>query len=177
MASKSSKNDKEVDKNVEVAVKSASKIMTYVLIGLVVAAVVGVIVLIIVNKINESNTPDVQDIINSSYKVSKDDLRNVDAEIAYGDFDAMKNLSKDIQNGKMTGKVVKIDGVVSHPGQSYSIVQKSADGKQKIGTVFNIEDSADYPADGERVVITAKVLENGAMNFQLYTLKEFVENK
>ena len=172
-----SKNNKEVDKNVEVAVKSASKIMTYVLIGLVITAVVGVIVWKVVDKINESNTPDVQDIINNSYRVSKDDLKNVDVEVAYGDFDAMKTLSKDIQNGKMTGKVVKIDGLVSHPGQSYSVVEKSADGKQKIGTVFNIEDSADYPADGERVVITAKVLENGSMNFQLFTLKEFVEKK
>ena len=114
---------------------------------------------------------------NSSSLVTSDDLKKVDVEVAYDDYDAMKALSKDIQNGKMTGKVVKVDGLVNHPGQSYSIAQKSADGKQKIGTVFTIEDgeSADYPADGTRIVITAKVVEKEALNYQLVTLKEFVK--
>ena len=77
----------------------------------------------------------------------------------------------------MTCKVVEIDGLVNHPGQSYSIVQADADGKQKIGTVFNIEDSSEYPKDGAHIVITAKVLEKSALNYQLFTLKEFVREK
>ena len=171
------KTNKKVDGEVEVAVKATSKIMTYILIGLVVALVVGVVIWKVVEKINESNSPDVQDIVNSTYRVNSDELKNPDVKISYGDYDAMKTLASDIQNGRMTGKVVEIDGLVSHPGQSYSIVQEDADGKQKIGTVFNIEDSSEYPKDGAHIVITAKVLEKSALNYQLFTLKEFVEEK
>lgn len=149
----------------------------YVIIGLVVAVVVAVTAILIINNNKNSGSSEGGGTSNNSYKVNSGELKNVDVEVSYGDYDAMKTLSKNIQNGEMTGKVVKIDGLVSHPGQSYSIVQTSTDGKQKIGTVFNIEDSSEYPADGERVVITAKVLENGAMNFQLFTLKEFVEKQ
>lgn len=156
----------------------SNKKMTYIMIGVVVAVIVAVTAFLIINNNNKnSGSSDGGETSNASYKVSSGDLKNVDVEVAYDDYDAMKTLSKDIQNGKMTGKVVKIDGVVNHPGQSYSIVEKSADGKQKIGTVFNIEDSSEYPADGDHIVITAKVLENGSMNFQLFTLKEFVEKK
>lgn len=171
------KIDKKVDEEVEVAVKAASKIMTYIIIGLLILLVIGVIVLVVVDKINQSKSPDVQEIVNSTYMVSSDELKNPDVKVAYGDYEAMKNLASDIQNGRMTGKVVEIDGLVNHPGQSYSIVQASADGKQKIGTVFNIEDSSDYPADGSRIVIIAKVLEKGTLNFQLFTLKEFVKKQ
>lgn len=149
----------------------------YIIIGLVVAVIVAVTAVLIINNNKNSGSSEGGETSNNSYKVNSGDLKNVDVEVSYGDYDAMKTLAKSIQNGEMTGKVVKIDGVVSHPGQSYSVVEKSADGKQKIGTVFNIEDSSEYPADGERIVITAKVLEKDALNYQLYTLKEFVQEK
>ena len=160
--------------------KKSDKKMTYLTIGAVVAVIIVVIVVIIIN--NNNKTVDTSSGVNTSETssgVSSGDLKNVNVEISYGDFDAMKTLSSDIQNGRMTGKVVKIDGLVSHPGRNYSVVQKNADGTQKIGTVFNIQDGgdSDYPADGAHVVITAKVVEKEPLNYQLVTLKEFVKKQ
>ncbi|MBQ3440968.1 hypothetical protein IJG27_01485 [Candidatus Saccharibacteria bacterium] len=150
----------------------------YLIIGAVILVVVAVTaVLVITNKNKDGGSSSSDGGSSSSYKVSSAELKNPDVKVSYGDYDAMKALSSDIQNGRMTGKVVEIDGLVSHPGQSYSIVQADADGKQKIGTVFNIEDSSEYPKDGAHIVITAKVLEKSALNYQLFTLKEFVREK
>lgn len=105
------------------------------------------------------------------------DLAKVDVEIEYGDYDGMEKLSKSIQNGEMTGKVVKIDGVVMHPGTSYSIGQANEAGSSKIGTQFDIVDAAaaDYPADKDRVVITGKVVEKEPLYYMIETLQDFVE--
>ncbi len=107
------------------------------------------------------------------------DLANVDETVAYGDFDAMQALSKSIQNGEMVGKVVKIDGTVSKPGTSYSIVQANEGDTKKIGTKFVIEgaDDSSYPKDGSRVVITGKVIEDSPMSFIIKTVPEKVETK
>ncbi len=67
------------------------------------------------------------------------DLKNVDAEVEFGDYDGMSILAKDIQNGYAIGKVVKIEGTVSHPMSAYSVVEANADGSQKIGTQFIID--------------------------------------
>lgn len=105
------------------------------------------------------------------------DLAKVDVAVEYGDYDGMEKLSKSIQNGEMTGKVVKIDGVVMHPGTSYSIGQANEAGSSKIGTQFDIVDAAaaDYPADKDRVVITGKVVEKEPLYYMIETLQEFVE--
>ena len=105
------------------------------------------------------------------------DLAKVDVEIEYGDYDGMEKLSKSIQNGEMTGKVVKIDGIVMHPGTSYSIGQANESGSAKIGTQFDIVDAAAayYPADKDRVVITGKVVEKEPLYYMIETLQEFVE--
>ena len=108
--------------------------------------------------------------------VTAAELANVDVVVEYGNYDAMQTLSKDIQNGRMTGKVVKIDGLVSHPGTKYSIVQPNASGSQKIGTEFVIEDSADYPHDGERAVVVGKVIEKEPAYFIIVTLDDFVDD-
>ena len=78
------------------------------------------------------------------------DLAKVDVEIEYGDYDGMEKLSKSIQNGEMTGKVVKIDGIVMHPGTSYSIGQANEAGSSKIGTQFDrivIDEAQELTAD------------------------------
>ena len=139
-----------------------------VIAGVAVVAAVATVAVVMINKNGGSGAGGASLV---------EDLKKVDAMISFDDYEGMQNLAKDIQNGKMTGKVVEIDGLVSHPGQSYSIVEKSADGKQKIGTVFTIDDGgeADYPSDGTRVTITAKVIEKGSLNFQLVTLKEYVK--
>ena len=107
------------------------------------------------------------------------DLKSVDVEVEYGDYDKMSTLAKEIQNGYATGKVVKVEGIVSHPMSSYSVVEANADGSQKIGTQFIIEgaDTSAYPDDGDRIVITGKVVENSPLYFVIKTLPEFVEVK
>ena len=109
--------------------------------------------------------------------LSAADLANVDVTVAYGDYDAMEELSKAIQNGEMVGKDVKIDGIVMHPATSYSIGQANESGSAKIGTQFDIVDAAAayYPADGDRVVITGKVVEKQPLVYMIETLSEFVE--
>ena len=111
--------------------------------------------------------------------LSKSDLANIDVYVPYGDYDGMQTLSKDIQNGYATGKVVKIDGLVSKPMSSYSIVQASSDGTKKIGTQFIIEggSESDYPKDGDRVEIVGKVVENTPLVFVIKTLPEYVTAK
>ena len=111
--------------------------------------------------------------------LSKSDLANIDVYVPYGDYDGMQTLSKDIQNGYATGKVVKIDGLVSKPMSSYSIVQASSDGTKKIGTQFIIEGGSEsnYPKDGDRVEIVGKVVENSPLVFIIKTLPEYVTAK
>lgn len=105
------------------------------------------------------------------------ELAKVDVTVEYGDYNGMQELSKAIQNGEMTGKVVKIDGIVMHPGTSYSIGQANESGSAKIGTQFDIVDAAAayYPADKDRVVITGKVVEKEPLYYMIETLQEFVE--
>lgn len=98
----------------------------------------------------------------------------IDEEITFGDYDGMFTLSKSIQNGEKVGAVVKIEGTVSHPMSTYSVVQEKADGSEKIGTQFIIDgaESDDYPADGDRIVITGEIIENSPMAFVIRTTPE-----
>ena len=109
-------------------------------------------------------------------RVTAAELSNAEEAIEFGDYEGMYTLSKSIQNGEMTGKVVQIDGLVQHPGTSYSVVQENEDGSGKIGTVFIIDDAtdADYPADGDHIIITGKVVETSTLNFTIVALKDFV---
>ncbi len=106
------------------------------------------------------------------------DLANVDVTVEYGDYDAMQSLAKSIQNGEMEGKVVKINGLVSHPGTIYSVVEENEEGTQKIGTQFVIADAeAEYPTDGAHVVLTGKVVQKDPMVYVIQTLNDFIEVK
>jgi hypothetical protein len=104
------------------------------------------------------------------------DFSEIDVSVEYGDYDSMFTQSKAIQNGEMLGKVIKIDGVVSHPMSSYSIGQEDENGSF-VGTVFVIEgiDDDEYPEDGDRVVITGEVVEQSPMNFVIRTLPQYIE--
>lgn len=98
----------------------------------------------------------------------------IDEEITFGDYDGMYTLSKSIQNGEKVGAIVKIEGTVSHPMSTYSVVQKNADGTKTIGTQFFIDGAEDdgYPADGDRIIITGEIVENGPMVFVIRTTPE-----
>ena len=151
-------------------------------IGIAVVVVVAVIIGVIVAvKGNSGNNGGGSDNGGTSQDagLTAADLAKVDVEIEYGDYGGMEKLSKSIQNGEMTGKVVKIDGVVMHPGTSYSIGQANESGSAKIGTQFNIVDAAAayYPADKDRVVITGKVVEKQPLVYMIETISEFVEKQ
>lgn len=103
-----------------------------------------------------------------------EDLEDVDVTIEYGDYEAMYDLSKAIQNGEMTGKVVEIEGIVSHPMTNYSIVEEDEDEGKSVGTKFIIEGDEGYPEDGERVIITGKVVEIEPLMYVIKTLPDFV---
>ena len=106
--------------------------------------------------------------------LSAADLSQVDVTVEYGDYDKMFSLAKDIQNGNATGKVVKIEGVVSHPMSSYSVVEANKGGTEKIGTQFIIEGETGYPNDKDRIVITGKVVELSPLVYVIKTLPEYV---
>lgn len=105
------------------------------------------------------------------------EYNSVDESIMLGDYEGMETLSKAIQNGEMVGKVVKINGLVSHPMSTYSVVQANADGTKKIGTQFVISDAedSDYPEDGDTIVITGEVLEQSPLYFVIKTTKNNIE--
>lgn len=108
------------------------------------------------------------------------DLANVDIVIEYGDYDAMADLSANIQNARAEGTVVQVDGMVINygAGMSYSIVEPAASGATRIGTVFKIlgASDADYPKDGQRAKITGIVgSDETGYTYFIKTLPEFVE--
>ena len=161
-------------------VKAKKNNLLYIGIAVVVviAVVIGVIVAVKGNSGNNGGDSD-NGGTSQDAGLTAADLAKVDVEIEYGDYDGMEKLSKSIQNGEMTGKVVKIDGVVMHPGTSYSVGQANESGSAKIGTQFDIVDAAAayYPADKDRVVITGKIVEKQPLVYMIETISEFVEKQ
>ena len=149
----------------------------YIGIGVAVVVVIAIIVAVVMMNKNKGNGGDTgkSDTGDSSYV----EYNSVDESIALGDYEGMQNLSKSIQNGEMVGKIVKINGLVSHPMSTYSVVQANADGSQKIGTQFIIDGASDtdYPQDGDEIVITGEVVENGPMVFVIKTTKNNIEKR
>ena len=104
------------------------------------------------------------------------DLSMIDVSVDYGDYDTMFELSKAIQNGEKTGRVVQIDGVVSHPMSKYSVGEEDEGGKV-VGTEFVIEgvSESQYPEDGTHVVITGEVIEKEPLYFVIKTTPDYIE--
>ena len=153
--------------------------LIYICIAVVVIAVIiGVVVAVKGNSGNNGGDSD-NGGTSQDAGLTAADLAKVDVMVEYGDYDGMQELSKAIQNGEMTGKVVKIDGIVMYPGTSYSIGQANESGSVKIGTQFDIVDvaAAYYPADKDRVTITGKVVEKEPLYYMIETLQEFVEKQ
>ncbi len=158
-----------------------AKNKTGLVIGIVVViAVIAIVVGVIVANNNKGgNGGETGSGTSQTDSLTAADLTNVDESVAFGEFDAMQTLSKSIQNGEKVGKVVKIDGLVSKLGSSYSIVQANTENTKKIGTKFVIEGAADadYPKDGAHVVITGKVVEDSPMVFIIKTIPAMIEVK
>ena len=144
-------------------------------IGIGAVVVIAIVVGIIIAVTRSSGNNNEGDGTNQSTVYTAGDFTPIQQSIEFGDYNTMFSLAKEIQNGEAIGKIVEIDGYVSHPGSKYSIVQKSADGTKSIGTEFVIEgDSAFYPQDGERVVLVGKVVEREPLYYNLATIQELV---
>lgn len=145
-----------------------------IIVVIIIAVVIGVVV---ANNNKAGDTSDNGD--SSSGGSTAQNYSTVDVSIEYGDYDGMAKLSKGIQNGEATGKTVKIEGTVSHPMSSYSVVQENESGNQKIGTRFIIDGASDddYPEDGDHIVITGTVTELEPLVFIIQTTKNHVEVK
>ena len=144
-------------------------------IGIGAVVVIAIVVGIIIAVTRGSGNNNEGDGTNQSTVYTAGDFTPIQQSIEFGDYNTMFSLAKEIQNGEAIGKIVEIEGYVSHPGTKYSIVQKSADGTKSIGTEFVIEgDSASYPQDGERVVLVGKVVEREPLYYNLATIQELV---
>lgn len=168
--------------------KSKTGLIVGIVIIVVVAAVAGIVAINLNNSEEEQFYGLYDSMLERARKqkadsqntdnLTMDDLINTD-DVVFVDideYDTAQEVSKAIQNGEMTGKVIQFDGYVSHPGTKYSVVQKSEDGSKKIGTEFVIVDAdeSEYPEDGARVFITGKVVEKEPLYFVIETLKEAV---
>lgn len=158
--------------------KTKEQPKTGLYVGIVVVIVVVAVIIGVIVANNGSNGGEGGASQTESGLVAAD-LANVDVAVEYGDYDAMQTLAKSIQNGEMVGKVVKINGLVSHPGTIYSIVEENESGSQKIGTQFVISDAAEaeYPVDGAHVVLIGKIVQKDPMVYVIQTLNDFIEVK
>lgn len=148
-------------------------------------AIVGIVIGILLannNKGEDLDGADGADVINStdSAQIAEDeqetDFSNVDVSVGFGDYDVMYAQAQAIQNGEMVGKIIRIDGIVSHPMSKYSIVEENENGS-KIGTEFIIEgiDESEYPQDGDHVVITGEIIEKEPLYYVIKTSPRYVE--
>ena len=157
------------------------------IIGIVVAVVavivvVGIVVgLVLANK-NKGDGTDGTDATNGAETTSikentpEADFSDVDVSVGFGDYDVMYAQAQAIQNGEMLGKIIQVDGIVSHPMSKYSIVEEDENGS-KIGTEFIIEgvDESGYPQDGDHVIITGEVVEKEPLYYVIKTSPQYVE--
>lgn len=153
--------------------KSNRNIIMGIVATVVALVVVIVAVSVLKNKRDEGGDNSGSDGGSATSQIKYTDI---DTKVEYGDYDTMYTIAKSIQNGEMVGKVVRIDGIVSHPMSKYSIVEADANGGT-IGTEFEIEGAGEemYPSDGDHVVVTGEVVEKSPMYFIIKTSPEHVE--
>ena len=155
--------------------------------NLIIGITVGVIVIIaivvgivIATRPKDGNGNDGTDTNNDTTQTEGStqgiDYSNIDVVVGFGDYEVMEAQAHAIQNGEMLGKIIQIDGIVSHPMSKYSIVEEDENGS-KIGTEFVIEglDENAYPQDGNHVIITGEVVEKEPLYYVIKTSPEYVE--
>ena len=153
-----------------------AKLSKNTIIGIVVAVVVVVVIAIVVGVVsNSGNGGDGTD-GGQHIEIDEEEFSTIDINIDFGDYAEMEAQAKAIQNGEMVGSIMMIEGIVSHPGNKFSIVEEDENGN-KIGTEFVVEGFAkeDYPKEGERVMLTGKVVEKEPMYYVIWTLPDYIE--
>ena len=157
----------------------AEKLNKNMVIGIAVAVVVviAIIVGIVIAKGNDGGIGEGDDGTGQIEEgMNEMDFSDIDVSVGFGDYDVMEAQSKAIQNGEMIGRVIKIEGYVSHPMSKYSIGEKDENGSF-IGTEFIIEGVSenDYPQDGDHVVLTGEVIEKEPLYYVIRTAPQYVE--
>ena len=149
----------------------------YIGIAVAVVVVIAIVVGIILGTKGSNNGAESGEPGTSQGTGTTADYSRIDEVVEYGDYEAMEDLSKRILNGEATGEVVQIKGYVAHPMSTYSVMQKNASGSMSIGTQFIIKgaDDADYPEDGETIVITGEVIEQSPLYFVIQTTPEYIQ--
>ena len=140
-------------------------------IGIGAVVVIAIVVGIIIAVTRGSGNNNEGDGTNQSTVYTAGDFTPIQQSIEFGDYNAMCSLAKEIQNGEAIGKIVEIDGYVSHPGTKYSIVQKNGDGTKSIGTEFVIEGNNGLEELIEHVMYTkndAVLTERTNSGYQIY---------
>lgn len=145
----------------------------------VIAIIIGVVIAMTNANKNSFSDAELEEEVETSQveeNTGNADFSNIDVSVAYGDYGTMYAQAKAIQNGEMLGKIISIDGIVSHPMNKYSIVEKDENGSS-IGTEFIIEgvEEDSYPQDGDHVVITGVVVEKEPLYFVIKTTPGYVE--
>lgn len=151
-----------------------------VAVVVLIAIIVGVVFLIKNNGSGANDTQTTDDIgevadVESAGPQGSSSL-NIEVSVDYEDYESMKTFAQAVQNGELTGKTVQVDGIISHPANKYSIVERAEDGTT-IGTEFIIEgiEEGDYPQDGDHVVITGEIVEKEPLYFIIKTSPQYVE--
>lgn len=146
-----------------------------VAVVVVIAIIIGVVVAVTGGGNGGSDGGEPETGRTNNYETEMD-FSNIDASVAFGDYDTMYTQAKAIQNGEMVDAVIKIDGIVSHPMSKYSIVEKDGNGSA-IGTEFIIDglDESSYPQDGDHIVITGRIIEKEPLYFVIQTTPQYVE--
>ncbi len=103
----------------------------------------------------------------------------INLEVEYDDYDSMSGLWRDADSGKLNDQVIRIDGTVrEYRDHKYAIGAWGGNGRKNYACfTFVIDDatSDEYPKDGDRVVITGKMLRDKyGINHTLHTLKAYV---
>ncbi|MBO2527574.1 MAG: hypothetical protein CW335_05280 [Clostridiales bacterium] len=116
-----------------------------------------------VDQPDETNVPEESAVTPPSEVIAPAvDLSNVDTEITFGDYAAMEDFQKKLGNFEAENQVVKIDGLCSKLGSTYSIMEDDGNGN-RLGVSLIVDGwtDADYPADYTRVQILGVVVTEG----------------
>lgn len=166
----------------------AKKKIAICFLGVFIVAII-VIVLMIINKTKEngdSSEPlvDSSNIANANTdssegaRVNNEELsKHIDYKIGQNNYKKMSGLVDDMKNGQAVGKIVSVEGNLKRSGANYLVVVNNRDGSESAEAVFVVDnvDQNEFLKDSEYVKFMAKVIEVGEKNYQLVTLKEYVE--
>lgn len=92
--------------------------------------------------------------------VSDVDFQSVDVSIGYGDYDAMSELAKDVENKSAVDKVVQIEGMMGAFSSKNLVLEPNSGGDEGVGVPIEVIGIAGYPRGGARVHLVGVIRSN-----------------